>query len=207
MADRFPPGARFTGKIARATDFGFFVELEPGIDGLLHVSQLPIGMKRTDEALQVGGMINGWIREVDPTKRRISLAMREVALGDPWEEALTRYAVGSVAEGTVERSGPAGLFVELEPGLTGLIPISELAVPVGSDPSKSHPAGQRLKVTVLSIDPERKRIALSHEGAKEAEARGEYLQYVDQTKASEATTAEGKSAMALALEKAMQKST
>ena len=205
VADRFAPGTRFTGKIARATDFGFFVELEPGIDGLLHVSQLPIGMKRTDEALQVGGMISGWVRDVDPSKRRISLAMREVALSDPWEDAANRYGVGSVVEGTVERSGPAGLFVELEPGLTGLIPISELAIPSGSDPSKAHPAGGKLKVKVLSLDSQRKRVALSHEGAKEAEARGEYLEYVDQTRAEDVAAGEGKSAMALAMEKAMQK--
>jgi small subunit ribosomal protein S1 len=197
VADRYQMGAQFSGTIARRTDFGFFVELEPGVDGLLHVSQLPPGMKPTDESMAIGSSITGWIREVDPSKRRISLALREVSTTNPWDEVESRYAVGRVVEGTVERAAQPGVFVQLEPGMTGLIPISEMNIPVGSDPAKVHQPGQRVQVKVLSVDRERKRIALSHEGAKEAAERGEYLKYQEEKGENE-----GKSAMALAFEKA-----
>jgi small subunit ribosomal protein S1 len=197
VSERYQPGAQFNGRIARRTDFGFFVELEPGVDGLLHVSQLPPGMKPTDETLAIGSTINGWIREVDPAKRRISLALREVSTTNPWDEVETRYSVGRVVEGTVERAAQPGVFVSLEPGLTGLIPVSEMNIPAGSDPAKVHHPGQRVQVKILSVDPERKRIALSHEGAKEALDRGEYLKYQEEAKENE-----GKSAMALAFERA-----
>jgi small subunit ribosomal protein S1 len=197
VAGRYEPGAQFSGRIARKTDFGFFVELEPGIDGLLHVSQLPPGMKPSDESLAIGSSISGWIREVDPSKRRISLALREVSTTDPWEEAESKYAAGRVVEGTVERAAQPGVFVQLEPGLTGLIPVSEMNMPAGGDPGKVHRPGERVQVKVLSIDRNRKRIALSHEAAKEAADRGEYLKYQE-----EARENEGKSAMALAFERA-----
>ncbi len=198
--ERFQPGDAFTGTIARATDFGFFVELEPGLDGLLHVSQLPIGLKQSDESLAIGNSISGWVREVDAERRRISLAMREVASGDPWEDIEQKFPVGRVVEGTVERAGQPGVFVALEPGLTGLIPVSEMSLPPGGDPGKAHQPGEKLAVKILSVDRSRRRISLSHEGAKAAAERGEFLEYVEDSKAG---AAESKSAMALALERAM----
>lgn len=198
--ERFQPGDAFTGTIARATDFGFFVELEPGLDGLLHVSQLPIGLKQSDESLAIGNSISGWVREVDAERRRISLAMREVASGDPWEDIEQKFPVGRVVEGTVERAGQPGVFVALEPGLTGLIPVSEMSLPPGGDPGKAHQPGEKLAVKILSVDRSRRRISLSHEGAKAAAERGEFLEYVEDSKAA---ATESKSAMALALERAM----
>ena len=197
VAERYQPGSQFSGRIARRTDFGFFVELEPGVDGLLHVSQLPPGMKATDESLAIGSTINGWIREVDASKRRISLALREVSTTNPWDDVETKYVPGRVVEGTVERAAQPGVFVSLEPGLTGLIPVSEMNIPHGADPGKVHHPGERVQVKILSVDRDRKRIALSHEGAKEAIDRGEYMKYQE-----EARENEGKSAMALAFEKA-----
>ena len=202
IAGRYPAGAQFSGQIARATDFGLFVELEPGIDGLVHVSQLPIGVKASDESLAVGSTITGWVREVDADRRRISLAMREVSTNDPWEDIETRYPAGTVVKGIVERAGQPGVFVQLEPGLTGLIPVSELNIPAGSDPAKAHPVGEEIAVKVLTVDRERRRIALSHEGAKAAAERGEYLEYVQDGKTDAQA---GKSAMAIAFEKALGK--
>jgi len=199
IAERFAPGTQFTGPIARKTDFGLFVELEPGIDGLVHLSQLPIGMKMSDSALEVGGMVTGWVREVDAEKRRLSLALREVAVGDPWENIHSRYAAGQVIEGTVERIGPPGVFIQLEPGLTALLPMSELAPK--TDVHEAHEPGQKLAVKILSLDPERRRLTVSAEGAKAEAVRSEYLAYVNETKGE----ASGKTALALALEKAMGK--
>lgn len=199
IASRFAPGTQFTGTIARKTDFGLFVELEPGIDGLVHLSQLPIGMKMSDASLEIGATVTGWVREVDEEKRRLSLALREVAVGDPWENIHSRFSLGQVVEGTVERVGPPGVFIQLEPGLTALLPMSELAS--RNDVHEAHQPGQKLPVKILSLDPERRRLTVSHEAAKEAAVRGEYLAYMNE-KGSEGA---GKSALALALEKALGK--
>lgn len=201
VADRFPVGTQFTGRVVRTTEFGLFVEVEPGLDGLVHLSQLPVGVKAGDPSIAIGSTVSGWIREVDPQKKRLSLAMREVAVGDPWENIQSKYPVGKVVEGLVERGGAPGIFVALEPGLTGLIPISEISAAPGADPAKAHAPGQKLMVRVMSVDPQRKRISLSHEGAKSAAERDQYLKYEEE----KPDGSEGESAMALAFRRAMEK--
>ncbi|HEY0787272.1 MAG TPA: S1 RNA-binding domain-containing protein [Thermoanaerobaculia bacterium] len=198
--EKYQPGTRFTGQIVRKADFGLFVELEPGLDGLVHLSQLPIGITKDSPEVAIGSTVTGWVREVDPERKRLSLALREVATSDPWDGAEERYPLGKIVEGVVERASQPGVFVSLEPGLTGLIPASEL--PQGTSPTDAHHPGERLSVKVISIDPERRRIALSHEAAKAAGERAEYLGVMKQmNKENEASG--GKSAMALALEKAL----
>jgi small subunit ribosomal protein S1 len=202
VAERYQSGTQFTGTVARSTDFGLFVELEPGIDGLIHVSQLPFGMKANDPSLQPGVAVTGWVREVDAERKRISLALREVATGDPWDDAEARYGVGRVVEGIVERAGPPGVFVQLEPGLTGLIPMSELSIPPGSDASRVHHPGEKLIVKVIGIDAQRKRITLSHEAAKHEASHGDYQKYVQEVRAAESSSGGG--ALAQALKKALE---
>ena len=203
VADRYPVGAQFNGKIVRSTDFGLFVEVEPGVDGLVHYSQLPFGVKQGDPSIAIGTSVSGWIREVDPSKKRLSLSLREVATTDPWESVAQKYAIGRVVEGTVDHGGAPGIFVQLEPGLTGLIPNSEISVPPGADPSKAFTAGEKLVVRVMSVDPQRKRMSLSHEAAKAAAERDEYTKFVDEQRAD--AVSEGESAMALAFRRAMEK--
>src|ERR1051326_8467546 len=181
VADRYPAGAQFNGRIVRSTDFGLFVEIEPGVDGLVHYSQLPFGVKQGDPSIAIGTSVTGWVREVDPSKKRLSLSLREIAVSDPWESAQQKYPVGKVIEGVVDHGAAPGIFVQIEPGLTGLIPSSEISVP---------PRG----------DPQRKRIALSVEAAKAAAEREEYVKFMDDRDA-----AEGESAMALAFRRAMEK--
>lgn len=197
--EKYQPGAQFSGKIVRKADFGLFVEVEPGLDGLVHFSQLPLGMTKDSPELQIGETVTGWVREVDPSRKRLSLALREVATDDPWENAATRYPLGRIVEGVVERASQPGVFVSLEPGLTGLIPASELAP--GSSPTEAHAPGEKLAVRVISIDPERRRIALSHEAARAAGDPEAYAGFVKQQQKEE--SGGGKSAMALALEKAL----
>ncbi len=204
VADRYPVGTQFNGKIVRSTDFGLFVEVEPGVDGLVHYSQLPFGVKQGDPSIAIGTSVSGWVREVDPSKRRLSLSLREVATTDPWENVAQKYAVGRVVEGTVDHGGAPGIFVQLEPGLTGLIPNSEISVPPGADPSKAFTPGEKLVVRVMSVEAQRKRMSLSHEAAKAAAERDEYTKFVDEQRA-DAATSEGESAMALAFRRAMEK--
>jgi small subunit ribosomal protein S1 len=201
VGDRYPAGTQFSGRIVRTTDFGLFVEVEPGIDGLVHYSQLPFGVKQGDADIAIGTTVTGWIREVDASKKRLSLSLREVATRDPWEGAAQRYPAGKVVEGTVDHGGAPGIFVQIEPGLTGLIPNSEISVAPGADPSRAHEAGEKLAVRIMSIDPQRKRISLSHEAAKAAAERDEYVKFAEERGDNES----GESAMALAFKRAMEK--
>ena len=200
VGDRYPAGAQFTGRIVRSTDFGLFVEIEPGIDGLVHFSQLPFGVKPGDPTIAIGTSVTGWVREVDPSKKRLSLSLREIAVSDPWESAQQKYPIGKIVEGVVDHGAAPGIFVQLEPGLTGLIPTSELSVPPGADPSRAYEAGEKVVVRVMSVDPQRKRISLSVEAAKAAAEREEYVKFMD-----ERDGGEGESAMALAFRRAMEK--
>ncbi len=196
VAERYTPGTPFIGKIVRSTDFGFFVEVEPGLDGLVHVSQLPLGIKTNDPSVAIGSSVSGWIREVDPAKRRLSLSLREVAISDPWETASQKYPIGKVVEGVIDHAGQPGLFVQLEPGLVGLVPNSELTTSDGG----ALKSGEKIVIRVMSVDTNRKRISLSHDAAKAAAEREEYSKFMD-----EQHEGEGESAMALAFRKAMEK--
>src|SRR5262249_8408069 len=129
------------GRLVRATEFGIFVELMPGVDGLLHVSEIPrsrAGALR--EAVAAGAAVSVLVLGSDSGKRRISLALApdDAAAGDRIESAV---AVGAVLVGTVERVESFGVFVRLGPGQTGLVPSSELGTPRGADHRKSFPLG------------------------------------------------------------------
>ncbi len=202
VGERYPVGSPFSGTIVRSTDFGLFVEIEPGIDGLVHYSQLPFGVKQGEPSIALGTKVTGWVREVDPAKRRLSLSLREVATTDPWENVQQRYPIGNVVEVTVDHGGAPGIFVQLEPGLTGLIPNSEITVAPGADPSKAFQPGEKLLVRVMSVDAQRKRMSLSHEAAKAALEREEFTKFAEERAE---TAPEGESAMALAFRRAMEK--
>jgi small subunit ribosomal protein S1 len=166
------------GRAARATEFGLFVELLPGVDGLLHVSEIP-RHRQTElrEAATAGAEITVMILGVDPNKRRVSLAL---APDDavPGAEVASSVVVGALLVGKVERIEPFGVFVRLGPGQTGLVPTAELGLARGADPRKSLPAGSELKVVVVSIEENGRRIRLSHTKALEQEERTESQSYI-----------------------------
>jgi small subunit ribosomal protein S1 len=179
VSSRFPARGPFEGKVVRKTDFGAFVELEPGLDGLLHVSQLPPGMELSSEELEVSQTVSGWVREVDVENQRIGLTMRRLPDRDPWERVEMRYQEGQVVEGTVENGTDFGVFVELEPGLSALIPISELGLDRDADPREAFNPGDTISASVISVDGSRQRMSLSVKALERERERQEYLQHTD----------------------------
>ena len=166
------------GRALRATDFGVFVELMPGVDGLLHVSEIPrhrqVAMR---EAVAGSAEITVMIVGIDSGKRRVALALApdDAAIG---EEMTSSVAVGAVLTGTVERVEAFGVFVRLGPGQTGLVPNAELGAARGADPRKAFPAGSEMKVFVLAIEEGGRRIRLSREKAITHEEQAETQAYL-----------------------------
>jgi ribosomal protein S1 len=141
-------------------DFGAFVDLG-GVDGLLHISQISWGrIHHPSQVLQEGQRIKVKVLSVDRASKRISLAYRDLA-GDPWEQVTTKYPENSVVRGKVTRIMPYGAFVELEPGVEGLVHISELAWKKVWRVSDVVKEGQEVDVVVMSVDPQARRISLS----------------------------------------------
>jgi len=170
------------GRAARATDFGVFVELLPGVDGLLHVSEIPRSRQAAiREAVTAGAEIVVMIIGIDSGKRRIALALAPegAAVG---EEMTSSVAVGAVLTGTVDRIEPFGVFVRLAPGQTGLVPTAELGLTRGADVRKSFPIGSELKVYVLAIEEGGRRIRLSREKALLHEEQAETQAYIRDAK-------------------------
>jgi ribosomal protein S1 len=166
------------------TDFGMFVELFPGVDGLLHTSEIPRSRQGAmREAAAAGAEITVMIVAVDIEKRRVALALApDDAL--PGAEVASSVTVGAVLTGTIERVEPFGVFVRLGPGQTGLVPSAELGTTRAVDPRKSFPIGSELKVLVLGIEENGRRIRLSHAKALEQEERNESQGYIQDSKKS-----------------------
>ena len=199
VAARFATGAKTSGKILRKSEFGFFVELEPGVEGLLHVSQLPPGAKAEDKTFDVGQSLELWVREVDGARRRISLAAREVPTTNPWQGAESRYPEGTVVTGKVEKIAPFGAFVELEPGLSALLPMSEMGLPKGASVGRAYPLGKEIRLKVAAIDARKKRISLTREDKTLEGSKADYNAYLKQSRKSG-----GMGALAAALAKLRQ---
>ena len=166
------------GRAVRATDFGVFVELLPGVDGLLHVSEIPRHQQGAmREAVAANAEIAVMVVGIDPGKRRVALTLApdDAVIG---EEMVSTVAVGAVLTGTVDRIEQFGVFVRLGPGQTGLVPNAELGASRGADPRKAFPAGSEMKVLVLAIEEGGRRIRLSREKALVHEEQAETQAYL-----------------------------
>ena len=177
VEERFQPRGPFEGTVVRKTDFGAFVQLEEGMDGLLHVSQLKPGLEL--DSIELGQTLSGWVRDIDLENHRIGLTMRQMPDRDPWERIEMRYQEGQTIDGTVENGADFGVFVELEPGLSGLIPISELGLERDADPRGAFAPGEKIRLKVMTLDPDRRRISLSVRAVKRDQERQEYQQHMD----------------------------
>jgi small subunit ribosomal protein S1 len=170
------------GRARRATEFGVFVELLPGVDGLLHVSEIPRHRHgELREAVAAGAEIAVMIVGVDTAKRRVALALAPegAEVGD--QMVASTVAVGAVLTGTVDRVEPFGVLVRLGPGQTGLVPNAELGTARGTDHRRMFPEGSEMKVLVLAIEEGGRRIRLSREKALAHEEQAETQAYVKDT--------------------------
>jgi small subunit ribosomal protein S1 len=161
-ARTFHTGDRVSGTVSRLADFGAFIELLPGVDGLVHLSELSWNkrMRKPADLLKPGERIEAVVLQIDPTERRISLGYKQ-ALGDPWDTVSTRFPVGSTVEGAIANLTQFGAFVELGDAIEGMIHISDITNEKRLDHPKDKLAkGQTVRAVVLEIDRDRRRIRL-----------------------------------------------
>jgi len=166
-------GEKLTGKVVRLADFGAFVEIKPGVDGLIHVSEMSYTKRvnKPGEIVSVGDVVSVLLKEVDPAKRRISLSLKD-AEGDPWLEVAAKYAPGSPVTGTVEKRETFGIFVTLEPGITALLPKSRMAASADPKQFDKLQKGDSVSLVVEDVRAGERRIALSPTDMKEGAASG-----------------------------------
>ena len=163
VAEKYPPGTVVGGKVRNLASYGAFVEIEPGVDGLLHVSDLSWTKKLThpNEVLKKGEVVNCVVLEVAREKQRVSPGMKQMT-EDPWLEAIpSHYQPGMIVKGKVTKITNFGVFVELEDRLEGLLHISELADHKVENPQDVVNVGQQLEVKILRVDMEDRKIGLS----------------------------------------------
>ena len=162
-AGKYKAGDRVRGVVSRVLDFGAFVEVEPGIEGLIHVSEMSWvkRVRKASDLLKAGETVDAVVLGVTPAERRMSLGLKQ-ALGDPWDDVERKFPVGAVVEGTVTRITNFGAFIEIAEGVEGMIHVSEIS----AEKRINHPrdvfkVGQPVKAQVLSVDKEKRQLRLS----------------------------------------------
>ncbi len=163
VSERYPPGSIVNGTVRNLTNYGAFIELEEGVDGLLHVSDMSWTRKisHANEMLKRGDQVRCQVLTVDEDRKRIALGLKQMA-EDPWEAKIPgKYQPGSIVTGTVTKITNFGVFVELEPELEGLLHISELADHKVENPEDEVKVGEQIEVKVLRVDPVDRKIGLS----------------------------------------------
>jgi small subunit ribosomal protein S1 len=160
--ERYPVGARVQGRILSVTDYGAFVELEQGIEGLVHVSEMTWSkrMKHPSKLVKPGDEVETVVISVNPSDRRISLGMKQLQ-ENPWENLSDRYPTGQIVEGRVRNLTDFGAFIEIEDGIDGLVHVSNLSwTKRVKHPSEVLKKGEKVKAVVLGVEPENRRLSL-----------------------------------------------
>ena len=186
VSDKYAIDSRVKGEIVRLAQFGAFVKLEPGVDGLIHISNMVTGRRinHPKEAVEVGQSIEAYVLSVDADSRKISLSLHP----KPKPKKIDYPAVGELVEGIVEKVMPFGVFLKMKDGLTGLIPNHEMGTSRGTDHGKMFPIGSTMQVVVLEVDTVQRKIKLSRKGLIEKAEREEVDQYRNATKEQEKTS-------------------
>ncbi len=163
VGEKYPIGARITGKVVSLTDYGAFVELEPGVEGLIHISEMSWTRKirHPNQILSVGDVVEVMVLEIDTQRKRISLSLKQVE-PNPWEIIGEKYPVGSVIEGKIKNITDFGIFIGIDEGIDGLVHISDISwTKRFKHPSELYKKGQTVQAKVLYIDKENERFSLS----------------------------------------------
>jgi small subunit ribosomal protein S1 len=168
VTDRFAEGEKVRGKVTRCVDFGAFVEIAPGIEGLVHISEMSYKKRvhKPEEVVSEGQAVDVAIKEIDPDRKRIGLSIRD-AEGDPWSEVAAKYDVGQTVMGTVEKKEKFGIFVSLEPGVTGLLPKSKIRKSQHAGDIEKLGVDDPITVMVEEIHPQDRKITLGPTDARE----------------------------------------
>jgi small subunit ribosomal protein S1 len=162
VAERYPLNGRVIGRVVNVTDYGAFVELEPGVEGLIHISEMTWSrrMKHPSKVVKAGDQVEAVILEVHPKERRISLGLKQLE-PNPWTTIDSRYSVGSVVEGRVRNMTDFGAFIEIEEGIDGLVHVSDLSwTKRVKHPSEILKKGQIVQAVILNIDSSSHRLSL-----------------------------------------------
>ncbi|MGB8714971.1 MAG: S1 RNA-binding domain-containing protein, partial [Rhodanobacteraceae bacterium] len=162
ISRRYPVGSRLFGKVSNVTDYGCFVEIEPGVEGLVHVSEMDWTNKNVNPAkvAQVGDEVEVMVLDVDEERRRISLGMKQTQ-SNPWEAFAAMHNKGDKVSGQIKSITDFGVFVGLEGGIDGLVHLSDISwQDAGEDLIREFKKGEELEAVVLAVDPERERISL-----------------------------------------------
>ncbi|WP_296253428.1 30S ribosomal protein S1, partial [uncultured Stenotrophomonas sp.] len=176
IARRYPANSRVFGKVSNVTDYGAFVEIEPGVEGLVHVSEMDWTNKNVNpsKVVQVGDEVEVMVLDVDEERRRISLGMKQVA-ANPWETFAATHKKGDKVSGQIKSITDFGIFIGLDGGIDGLVHLSDISWnTTGEDVVRNFKKGDTLDAVVLAVDPERERISL---GVKQLEQDpfGQYM--------------------------------
>ena len=174
IEQKYPPGARYKGRVRNMTNFGAFVEMEEGIDGLIHISDLSWTrkIKHPSEMLKKGDEIEVVILEINKKERRVSLGYKQLT-EDPWPTFEEAYKVETLTSGKVVRFVDKGLIIELPLGLEGFVPLSQMVEPTMEKVAQSIKEGDELKLVVIEFDRNNKRVVLSRKKAIELEKKDE----------------------------------
>jgi small subunit ribosomal protein S1 len=160
ILDRLQPGDVVEGQISNIVDFGAFVDLD-GMDGLIHISELSWShVNHPSEMLEIGQTVQVKVLDIDRERQRISLGLKQTQ-ADPWQQVVEQYSVGDIVDGKVTKVVTFGAFVEILPGVEGLVHISELAQHHVENPREVVSQGDNVKVLILEVDGERRRLSLS----------------------------------------------
>lgn len=179
LQERYPVGAVIKGKVRNITDFGIFIGVEEGIDGLVHVSDLSWThrVKHPSDLYSKGDEVEAVVLNIDPEKERFSLGIKQLT-DDPWDTLADRYPRGTRVKGTVKKVTQYGAFVEIEPGIEGLCHVSEFSEEHVENPSDMVKVGDVVDVLVRDLDPTERRISLSLKAA--AKDGDDYVNYMQE---------------------------
>jgi small subunit ribosomal protein S1 len=185
IAEKYPVGTTIAGRIKNITDFGVFIGIDEGIDGLVHISDISWTkrVKHPSEVFKKNQEVQAIVLNIDKQNERFSLGIKQLE-PDPWESIPDRYPLGSVIQGPITNVTDFGLFVEIEEGIEGLVHVSEISKEKIKSPVGQYKTGDVITAKVINISPKDRKIGLSVKKVEEQEERTSYDEYAHSGKAA-----------------------